>query len=59
MRFAKMVFLVDAGCAGAPSSRKNAVTVIPNFAMENLPSGSRIVLVSWNSNNVVWPEDKL
>src|SRR5579862_9406120 len=41
MRFVRMVFLVDARCAEAsdrtPSSRKNAVTVIPNFVMENLP----------------------
>src|ERR1700731_4855668 len=38
MRFVKMVFLVSACCAEAiamaSSSRKNAVTVIPNFVME-------------------------
>src|SRR5437879_4840935 len=73
MRFAKMLFLVNASCAEASaraaSSRKDAVAVIPNFAMENLPSvalgdRSRLIvqfaaLVSWNSNHVVWPEDKL
>src|SRR5579863_7877076 len=41
MRFVKRVFLVDARCAEAsdrlPSSRKNAVTAIPNLIMENLP----------------------
>src|SRR5580704_10686701 len=41
MRFAKRVFLVEARCAEAsdrlPSSRKNAVTLIPNLIMENLP----------------------
>src|ERR1700694_5014402 len=43
MRFAKMVFLVNVCCAEAstkaPSTRKNAVTVIPSFVMEVLPSG--------------------
>src|SRR5260370_2651069 len=42
MRFVKRVILVDARCAEtsdrAPSSSKNAVTAIPNFLMENLPS---------------------
>src|SRR5882762_9645484 len=55
MRFVKMVFLVNAGCAGAsaraPSSRKNAVTVIPNFFMENLPSDARIVRLSCPRHN--------
>src|ERR1700674_3990912 len=41
MRFAKIVFLVNAGraeaSARAPSSRKNAVTVIPSFVMKYLP----------------------
>src|ERR1700730_15318115 len=41
MRFVKRVFLVNARCAEAsdrlPSSRKNAVTLIPNLIMENLP----------------------
>src|SRR4029077_4081961 len=40
MRFAKRVFLVNARCAEAndrtPSSRKNAVTLIPNLIMEKL-----------------------
>src|ERR1700676_805025 len=43
MRFAKMVFLVNVCCAEAstkaPSTRKNAMTVIPSFVMEVLPSG--------------------
>src|SRR6266478_5236199 len=47
MRFVKMVFLVSAcraeAIAMASSSRKNAVTVIPNFVMEKPPSDSRIV----------------
>src|SRR5580704_5254319 len=41
IRFAKIVFFVNARCAEAsdrlPSSRKNAVTLILNLIMENLP----------------------
>src|SRR5713101_4141913 len=55
MRFVKIVFLVNAGCAEAraraPSSRENAVTVIPNFFMENLPCVLRIVRFSCPRHN--------